>query len=78
MATLRDNDSHSWAKNTYSKLSFKWAGTAPVSPGTVSVKNPKDGAATSYSVPQANIALTKSKDGKLTNNAGATIDYTLS
>jgi len=71
--TLRDGDSHPWAARTYDHLSFDWVST--VGTGKCSVKLGDD-AATSYSVPQADIAVNQ-KSGKLTNNSGKTIKYKL-
>ena len=75
MATLKAGASHPWkAADKYTKLAFDWVSTAGT--GTVSVKI-GDGAATSYPVPQANIAFNQ-EAGKLTNNTDKTIEYTLS
>jgi hypothetical protein len=73
--TLKPNEAHSWAKGTYGSLSFNWAGVPGDINDQVSVK--QGDAAVSYTVPRQNIALDKSKDGKLTNNTIKTIAYTL-
>lgn len=77
MGTLKSGTSHSWEANDgYSKLSLDWAG-GTAGTGTVSVKIPASGGATSYNVPQTNIAVNQ-QSGKLTNNTSKTIEYTLS
>ncbi len=75
MPSLAAGKTTTWDKNQYSRLSFDWAG--PAGSGTVSVKI-GEGAATSYSVPQANLAIDRTQKGKLTNNTDKTINYTLS
>jgi rhizosphere induced protein len=71
--TLQAGKSHPWeASDRYDHLSFDWAGGA--GNGKVSVKI--DDAATSYTVPQADIAVNK-QAGKLTNNTDKTISYKL-
>ena len=74
--TLKSGNAHSWKKNTYSELSFDWADVRNPGTGDCSVK--LGDAATSYSVPQASLAITKSLAGKLTNNTDKTISYKLS
>lgn len=74
MPVLKPNKTHKWDKNKVNKLSFDWSGTE--GEGTVSVLI-GDGAATSYTVPQTDIAVDRKK-GKLTNNTGGNIEYTLS
>jgi hypothetical protein len=74
--TLKSGDSHPWKKNLYTTLAFSWADAT--NPGdkkvTVTVG---DVVAPPYTVPQSSIAVDK-KSGKLTNNTGKTINYTLS
>jgi hypothetical protein len=74
VGTLASGKSHLWDKNSFAKLEVSWAG--PAGTGSVSVK--QDGAATSYNVPNNNIALVKAQAGKITNNTDKTISYTLS
>ena len=76
MATLASNKSHSWEKNSHTKLEFSWPDPNKPGDGKVSVKL-GDAPAHSYSVPQADIAV-DNKAGKLTNNTTKTINYTLS
>lgn len=76
MSTLKSGDSSSWDKGQFTKLELAWADQTNPGTGKVSVKL-GDGAATSYSVPQADIAIDK-QAGKLTNNTDKTIQYTLS
>lgn len=75
---LKSGDSHKWEKNSYNKLALSWADPKnPEKDSTVSVII-GDAAAKPYPVPQAGIAVDKKKSGKLTNNTGKTINYTLS
>lgn len=71
--TLKSGEKHTWTKHQYTKLSFKWAGPAGV--GACSVKL-GDAAATSYSVPRADLQV-GGHAGTLTNNTDRTISYEL-
>jgi hypothetical protein len=76
MKSLKVGESHSWDKGKFANLELQWADSTNPGMGTVSVKL-GNGAATSFTVPQAAIDVNQ-QAGKLTNNTTKTIQYELS